>query len=309
MAISNSGPVSCNDVMTELGNATDTQVSIQNLCSGDVGDINQASTIKPNGSAPYSLSDFRGYDHAATVDMSSLQTSLISWHEFNETSGGTIADSHGTHTGTNTGAELSQSANSGTGTSYHFNEGRNNYAMYDTYNDVFDGTNSIITVACWVKLDNITSTHRIFVNHAYKSDSDTRALIFGVNDSRPRITAYYDDNGGYHHWIANTGAIASGAWKLIVAEIDVSGTPAGSIYVNNSSISLNYAEGGTPPSVLSDTTEGANFSTGKIYTGSDTANIGMMGYISQIVVWDKILSATERGWLYNSGNGIQYADI
>ena len=67
MAMPDSGnPISISQIKTEMGSSDG---SLKNLSTTEV---NAASSAKPDGSAPYSLSEFYSYDHSASAGLTEL---------------------------------------------------------------------------------------------------------------------------------------------------------------------------------------------------------------------------------------------
>lgn len=67
MALSTTGPLSMSQINGEFGKPTNSLISLKNASTGLVGTINNYSPSKPDGSAPHSVSEFRGYNNAATA--------------------------------------------------------------------------------------------------------------------------------------------------------------------------------------------------------------------------------------------------
>ena len=66
MALPASGnPISISQILTELDDAAQNNNSVETLSTGGTAEINALSTSKPNDAAPYALSEFYSYDHAA----------------------------------------------------------------------------------------------------------------------------------------------------------------------------------------------------------------------------------------------------
>ena len=68
MALPASGEISINDINVEFGRSgTTTNSSLEDLSDGTVATINtaNASSDRPDGSAPHSMSEFYSYDHSA----------------------------------------------------------------------------------------------------------------------------------------------------------------------------------------------------------------------------------------------------
>lgn len=50
-------------IKTEMGQSSGKQTSLKDVSTGNVETINVASVNRPDGSAPYAMSEFAGYDH------------------------------------------------------------------------------------------------------------------------------------------------------------------------------------------------------------------------------------------------------
>ena len=65
MTLPSSGQISFSDVNTELGRSSTDEMSLADAEGGVYAPINQNSPDKPDGVAPYSMSEWYGYDHNA----------------------------------------------------------------------------------------------------------------------------------------------------------------------------------------------------------------------------------------------------
>lgn len=65
MALPLTGQISFDQLNTELGRANGIAISLKDASTGVYASINQQSTYKPDGIAPHSMSEWRGYDHNA----------------------------------------------------------------------------------------------------------------------------------------------------------------------------------------------------------------------------------------------------
>jgi len=64
MALPDSGnPISINQIRVEMGNANGSLTTLSTT------EVNDASSAKPDGSTPHSLSEFYSYDHAASAGL------------------------------------------------------------------------------------------------------------------------------------------------------------------------------------------------------------------------------------------------
>ena len=71
MALPSSGPISLGDIRTELGSLLN-NFSLEGAENGDYGAINQNSADKPNGIAPYAVSEWYGYNHTASPSLTAV---------------------------------------------------------------------------------------------------------------------------------------------------------------------------------------------------------------------------------------------
>jgi hypothetical protein len=65
MTLPSSGPISFSQVNTELGRSSTDEMSLADAEGGAYAPINQNSPDKPDGVAPYSMSEWYDYDHNA----------------------------------------------------------------------------------------------------------------------------------------------------------------------------------------------------------------------------------------------------
>lgn len=65
MALPTSGPLSFSAINTELGRSSTAQMSLQTAETGGYVAINPNSPSRPNGSAPYAVSEWYGYNQSA----------------------------------------------------------------------------------------------------------------------------------------------------------------------------------------------------------------------------------------------------
>lgn len=63
MVLPTSGPISLQNINTELGRTSTATIGLQQAETGVYGAINQASAQRPDGVAPHSMNEWYGYDH------------------------------------------------------------------------------------------------------------------------------------------------------------------------------------------------------------------------------------------------------
>jgi hypothetical protein len=78
MPIPSSGAVKMSDINTELGRtSTSSNTELSKQANGTYVSINSNSSDKPDGVAPYAMSEWRGYNHSATTSFTSFAGSGI----------------------------------------------------------------------------------------------------------------------------------------------------------------------------------------------------------------------------------------
>lgn len=68
MTLPSSGQLTLNDINIELGRSSGTEISLDSAENGSYATINPYSCKKPSSTNPASVSEWRGYDHNATID-------------------------------------------------------------------------------------------------------------------------------------------------------------------------------------------------------------------------------------------------
>lgn len=158
------------------------------------------------------------------------------------------------------------------------------------------------TVAAWVYIDNLSADRAVL---GKGTPGATRLLEYYVK--------YFQSTNRFTFWVGrgfggsvqgtdyqvvsadNLGAPSTGTWYFIVAWHDATANTI-SIQVNN----------GTANSAS--WSNGSHDSTGELTVGTlpNSHAQYMDGRIDGAAVWKRVLTSTERGWLYNSGNGCDY---
>jgi hypothetical protein len=67
MVLPTSGQLSFGEINIEIGRGFTSQIGLLQAESGQYVAINQASTSRPNGSSPYGINEWYGYNHSATA--------------------------------------------------------------------------------------------------------------------------------------------------------------------------------------------------------------------------------------------------
>ncbi len=212
------------------------------------------------------------WSHAGvTVESNLLKEGLISCWEFDETSGSTAYDAHGTNDGTITNCTLNQTGL--IGTSFYFN-GKSDVRIADVGYEEFS-----LSIWYYHYSDNL--------NPPYARIMGMTNFRFEVAVDDAGIIKIYD--GG---WKTTTSAVIEDSWNHIVVAKDVSGYE---IYLNNVNI---YQR--TVTRTISSTED---LIIGDKHSGSE----GVKGKLDQAVYYNKKIDTDIISSLYNSGNGKAYS--
>ena len=219
-------------------------------------------------------------------------TNLVSWYDITESSGtiSTISDDYSTNDLTTSGSP-SGGTTGKWGTTIDWN-GSTHYASSTSTS--FDITGAI-TLGAWINLGT-TSDEKIFTKYTYNLNQ--RGYTFAIQSDK--VVLYCSPNG-YNPLTGVTGAttISSSTWTFVVGVFNPSTEML--VYVNGVEDASNTTS--IPASIFN--------SNADLLLGS--ANGGIDGWIDGLVqsafIYDRVLTADEITWLYNSGSGRQYADL
>jgi len=163
--------------------------------------------------------------------------------------------------------------------SYHFESG---------------GTDSAFSISLWIK-----PTYGASYWMVSKADTGKKEYIFGLWGSGVVIWALYSNDGGSQYiqqydGVDRRSALADGNWHHLAATYDGSEAETGlTFYVDNSAVTAGRSINGY--SDLNDS--GGNLRIGGWATNSNT----FLGYIDEVSMWNKELSAAEVDSTYNDG--------
>ena len=162
------------------------------------------------------------------------------------------------------------------------------------------------TVACWVYLDtNVNAT--LITKYNVQTNQDEYLLFYNQNDHSPNnrfsfvVTATGAPAANKVVDATSFGAPSLSTWYFIAAWHDSVGNTI-NICVNDGTVNSTATTAG----VFDGT---APFQIGALIGGAGTNVYYMNGRIDEAGFWKRVLTSAEITQLYNSGNGMSYADI
>ena len=215
-----------------------------------------------------------------------LTDSLISWWSLDETSG-TRADSHGSNdlTDTNTvGYATGKQSNGG-----DFVRTSSEYLSHASNSDLTTGDIDW-TIAYWVKFD-VVNVYQAVVSKW------NGAGEFWIGLSYEGKARFYAEKSSGYADLYSTASLSADTWYFITAWFDSTNDL---IYIQ-----INDA---TPESTACTDirTDTKNWLIGAASSGSGDQ---VDGVVDEVGFWKRLLTSDERNQLYNSGNGVSYADL
>ena len=183
----------------------------------------------------------------------------------------------------------------------------------NTYSLEFDGSNDYVdcgddsslnwgsgdgTVACWFKTDD-SGTSDIVMNGSYSTNGKTYALL--VNGSNKILFAIDDDTT--LKAVTSGTSVNDSIWRHAVGVRDG----------NNLRLYINGAEDANSPTDITDygsldISDNLFFGAGTNTTGGSPGNF-FQGYIDEVAIWNKALSAGQVKELYNGGDPFNAKNI
>lgn len=202
-----------------------------------------------------------------------LTDNLIAAYKLDDT-----ADSYGSFTLTNNGTVTFTTGKSGNGATI------TSAGQYlSTANDLGLTATEDFSISMWVKLASETTVDRdIFnISHNGATGTETR-LVYEYNGGTRRLRAYRNPQLSFAD---RSGNIADNAWHNIIVTMTNSA----------SGVKLYFDDGAAATGSSTSTTNITNsdqFTLGSTVQYSHTAPIN--GMVDEVMVWNKILSSTER---------------
>ena len=222
------------------------------------------------------------------------KTSLVAWWSLNETSG-TRNDSHGSNHLADGNTVLYGTGKQGNAADF---ERDNSEYLYIADNAALSMGDIDFTVGAWVNVES-TAVSGIVLS---KYDYGATQREFQLEVTSAPYAQFIVSNNGTATVIAqwNTSALSTGTWYFLVAWHDAAANTI-NIQVNNgTAVSTAHTTGvlsGTSPFAI-----GSRFNSGTPISFFD-------GLVDEAFVFKRVLTADEKTWLWNGGNGRAYSEL
>lgn len=222
-----------------------------------------------------------------------LTDSLESYWKLDATSGSTRTDSVGSNTLTVTGDGTAYAA----GIVGNSGQWPDVTDMQHTDNASLSTGDIDFTFVAWFYMDQAVTDGQARMIVGKRSSSDFEYEIGLDNPAgAPPTSAYFTKRttGNAETTVTSSATFSLNQWYFIVAWHDAVNDQLG-IQINSGSPTTVSSSGGVKDSTLT-------FHIGN----RDTANSTYEGRIDEVGFWKRVLTSTERGWLYNAGAGCTY---
>jgi hypothetical protein len=232
-----------------------------------------------------------------------LTDNLIAWWEL-----GDVNDSHSNgYTLTNgTGVSFVAGGKQGDAADFERTSAAHVLTITDANGPLLSPGNNGFTIAAWIKLESDPGGTQFI---ALKASGGSAEYWFGYQGGIPdfRFVGYGSAGGGDENAAVRSGALTPGNWYLAIGMFDPS-TDKVSVQ-----LSADSAYESTVNESAANLTSGIFDTSGAFMVGGDSVGFfgtrWFDGLIDQLGVWGRVLDATERQTLYNSGAGLTYDDL
>jgi hypothetical protein len=174
---------------------------------------------------------------------------------------------------------------------------------------LWDDVNTKATFSFWYKNPDVSvyGAYTLTKYTYYSGDGINRSLYILIGSSGYLRFFVGSTASGYKYWNTATGLITSDdTWYLFNFAIDLD-TATLEVYINGVEVTTTAITSGTPPSTF-EYSSSLELSLGRL-RNSDGSYAGIKySYIDQLSIHNTILSQDQISTLYNSGNGLAYAN-
>lgn len=219
-----------------------------------------------------------------------LLTDLVSWWSMDEASG-TRADSHGSH-------DLTDNNTVGQTTGVVSNAASfvaaNNESLSLGHHSDFVIGDTDFTLVFWANLNASGDNPSTVVGKRDTSFGSNDGWNIGGGATRHSLAFTARSADGLSNVSTSTVALGADTWGFVIAEYN-SATDTISLEANRGTPVTASLTGGGNPSDVADLVIG----------GVSTVN-NIQGFVDEVAIWRRLLTADEKDRLYNSGSGMAY---
>ncbi|MDY6913962.1 MAG: LamG-like jellyroll fold domain-containing protein [Planctomycetota bacterium] len=222
---------------------------------------------------------------------------LVSWWKFDEASGTTAFDSHGSNNGTLAGSPLPTRTTDTPGAaslrSLDF-DGSGNYV--DCGNDASLSINDTMTIECWLKPDSVAHTSGktlddVFVSKGFHGNTNDRAWVLGRHTDDLRLQMTRDGSTIVDCWLNDV--LTANEWHFV--SVSISASASGPIEVV-----WFFDDGQTETDSIT--------GSGLLHENDEDVRIGrdylndyyMGGLIDEVRIYDAVLDTSDRQQNYDA---------
>lgn len=223
----------------------------------------------------------------------SIYNKLVEWWEHDEVSGTTLVGHHGGFDGTYSGSmSLNQTAlASGLSPCVRYTA---NTADSLVPNNAALGPTADYAIMVWFRRDGAQAANAKILWKPTDAANGRGTYYLGYSNGTGKLLARFNSGSTYYD-IAGATTIAD---ATVYQAIFNKNTTGSQLFLNNASDGT-QASGGA-----------ADFSGSfGVYQGEVNGSDAFVGYYSATALFNDPLDSTERAYLYNSGNGINYATL
>jgi len=223
---------------------------------------------------------------------------LESWFTLDEESG-TRYDAHG-------GNDLAQSGGVGFDTGKKGNAADFESSGTDQYLSIADNASlsfvdEALTLGCWVNFESHAAAMGFVTKYNLTGNDAEYALRYNNSTDRFNLRLSSSGSGTTKDLMASTfGSPSNAVWYFVLAWHDPVADFA-YIQINNGTVDSSAYSGGMRDGA-------SDFIIGATHNGAGQNN-HMDGLIDEAFVYRRVLTAAQRTWLYNDGNGRIYSEL
>lgn len=235
----------------------------------------------------------RGASAALNPDAVSLWPKIVAWWEHDEAAGTTVVDKHtGGHNGTYSGAITLNQAAIASGLAPCASYTANTSQSQIPHAPALDlGTSYAVMV--WFRRNGAQAANAKIIWRPTDVPNGRGTYYLQYTAASGKLLARFNSGSSYFDITGATTIADLTTYQAIFNK----NTTGSDLYLNNS-LDGSQASGGTPDTA-----------SNNVFQGQTSGSDGMIGFYSATAGFNAPLTSSERSYLYNSGNGRNYATV